>query len=316
MLFVDSPLLLALSAVVALLLDRWWGEPRCWHPLVGFGRWASAIERFGNCGKRLCGVLALLLALLPLLLIAVGMMLLPELLWWLAATLLLYLAIGQRSLAEHGEAVQWALAQHDLTLARERVGYMVSRQTADMDSTQVTKATLESLLENGSDAIFAPLFWYLLAGPLAVVLYRLVNTLDAMWGYRNQRFEKFGWAAARFDDLLNWLPARLCAWSYILAAGLERHHIGQCRRLWRQQAPLCDSPNGGPVMSAGASALHISLGGRACYDGVWKDRPLLGDGPEPNAADIGRAIGLIGRAVKTWLLMGLLLAVVWGAVCG
>lgn len=207
MLFIDSPFLLALSAAAALLLDRLWGEPRRWHPLVGFGRWAAWIEHRCNYNTRMTGVVALLVALSIALLVAALLSVLPVWLWWVAATLLLYLAVGMRSLAEHGEAVGVALEQNDLPLARERVGYIVSRQTDEMDETQVTKATLESLLENGSDAIFAPLFWYLLAGPVAVVVYRLANTLDAMWGYRNERYLQFGWAAAKFDDLFE-LAAR------------------------------------------------------------------------------------------------------------
>ncbi|NJM12317.1 MAG: hypothetical protein HC889_10895 [Synechococcaceae cyanobacterium SM1_2_3] len=122
--------------------------------------------------------------------------------------------MGACSLAQHAEAVATALQSGDLPLARQRVGLIVSRDTTDLDEEGISRATIESVLENGCDAIFGALFWFVLAGAPGVVLYRLANTLDAMWGYRTARYLHFGWAAARLDDGLNWLPARLTALSY------------------------------------------------------------------------------------------------------
>jgi adenosylcobinamide-phosphate synthase len=297
----------ALLMVAALLLDRLLGEPRRWHPLVGFGRLATRLEaRFNNPGAgRGAGLLAWTLAVLPL---SLGVLLLSRLpqVGWLIELLVLYLAIGLRSLVEHAQAVAHALRLGDLPLARERVGYIVSRQTAELDDTGVARATAESVLENGSDAVFAALFWFVLLGGFGVVLYRLANTLDAMWGYRNQRFEQFGWAAARLDDLLNYLPARLVALTYSLCGNLR-----QGLHCWRTQAPRWDSPNAGPVMAAGAGALGISLGGAARYGGVLHERPTLGLGSEPGEPDIHRALQLVQRGVMLWLATGL---VIWGAM--
>jgi adenosylcobinamide-phosphate synthase len=210
---------------------------------------------------------------------------------------LLYLAIGARSLAEHAEAVAEALQAGDLPLARERVGRIVSRDTTDLDEEQISRATVESMLENGCDAIFGALFWFVLTGAPGVVLYRLANTLDAMWGYRTLHYRDFGWAAARLDDLLNWLPARLTALSYV-AVGIRPTQAWRC---WRQQAPGWKSPNAGPVMAAGAGALGLALGGPACYHGEWQPRPALGEGLAPRAEDIGRAVALVRRALWLWL---------------
>jgi hypothetical protein len=138
--------------------------------------------------------------------------------------LLLYLAIGRTSLAEHAKAVASALQDADLPLARQRVGMIVSRDTREMNAPDVARAAVESVLENGADAVFGALFWFVVAGTPGVVVYRLANTLDAMWGYKNSRFLRFGWAAARFDDLLNLIPARLTALSYALMGQLSAGH--------------------------------------------------------------------------------------------
>ena len=208
----------------------------------------------------------------------------------------------QAAVAQIG--VAQALRLGDLRLARERVGYMVSRNTAQLDATGVARAGSESVLENGSDAVFAALFWFVIAGAPGVVLYRLSNTLDAMWGYRNARFERFGWAAAKIDDGLNYLPARLVALTYALLG-----KTALALRCWRTQAPLWDSPNAGPVMAAGAGALGVSLGGAAEYHGELHQRPELGAGPQPRARDIERALNLVYGGVLLWLA----LLLVWGA---
>ncbi|MCB1778380.1 MAG: cobalamin biosynthesis protein, partial [Candidatus Competibacteraceae bacterium] len=176
------------------------------------------------------------------------------------------------------------------------------------DEEQISRATVESVLENGCDAIFGALFWFVLAGAPGVVLYRLANTLDAMWGYRTSRYLHFGWAAARLDDALNWAPARLTALGY-MAVG---DHPRVAWRCWREQAPGWKSPNAGSVMAAGAGALGLALGGLARYDGAWQSRPVLGEGLVPCAKDIGRAVQLVRRALWLWLgiiaLGGLILA--------
>ena len=290
----------ALLCVAGVALDALLGEPRRWHPLVAFGRMADRIEqRFnsGGRGRRSHGVTAWVLAVIPLTILATALSWLPYI-GWLVDILALYCALGMRSLGEHVQPVADALRRQDLDEARTRVGYLVSRQTSELDATDVARAATESVLENGSDAVFAAIFWFAVAGAPGVVLYRLSNTLDAMWGYRNERFERFGWAAARIDDVLNYIPARLVALTYAV--------LGKTRaalRCWRQQAPHWDSPNAGPVMAAGAGALGVALGGPAIYHGELHERPQLGEGLPADADSIGRGWQLVQRGVWLWLLI-------------
>ncbi len=288
-------------ATAALVLDGLLGEPPCWHPLIGFGRMAHQTEVWLNTLShrpwlgRATGVLAVLMVVAPPVL-AVTMLERYRPLAPLLAVALLYVVIGHRALHEHAVAVQRALSAGQLPEARRRLGAIVSRDTFDMDAGRIAGATVESLLENGNDALFGALFWFLLAGAPGAVAYRLINTLDAMWGYRTDRYQRFGWAAARLDDLVNFLPARLTALSYAIVG-----HTAGALRCWRRQAPAWDSPNAGPVMSSGAGALQIRLGGGAFYHGRWHERPALGEGRPAELADILRARRLILRALLLWM---------------
>ena len=284
---------------LGLLLDRIFGEPSHHHPLVGFGRYAAAVERLIRrvADGRGAGLLAWSVAVLPWVALAGS---LKEADAWLGLAIdmgLLYFALGGRSLAEHARAVGTPLAAGDLAGARQRLSWIVSRDTAELDEAGVAKATVESVLENGNDAIFGALFWFALLGGPGALMFRLANTLDAMWGYRNERYLRFGWAAARIDDVLNFIPARLTAISYALLG-----HTAAALRCWRTQAPNWDSPNAGPVMASGAGALHVSLGGPAMYHGHLETRPTLGTGAPARAADIDKAVALVHNSVWLWLM--------------
>ena len=294
---------LALSLLGGVALDVVLGEPRRHHPLVLFGRLANAVEARGNPGGRggrLAGLLAWGLAVLPLTALAAWLERLPGV-GACFAVLALYAALGLRSLHEHALPVLDALRRGNLPAARAGVAMVVSRDTSALDEHGVARAATESVLENGSDAVFAALFWFAVAGAPGVVLYRLSNTLDAMWGYRTPRFERFGWAAARLDDLLNYLPARLVALTYALL-GRTRGALA----CWRRQAPQWDSPNAGPVMAAGAGALGVELGGAAIYHGELHQRPPLGEGAPADAESIAAALALLRRGVALWLALILL----------
>lgn len=290
----------ALTLLLGVLADQLFGDPRRHHPLALFGRIGNGLEQRINRhpgqarAGRASGLLALLLLVLPAVALAA----------WLHSTgigplidaLLLWFAIGARSLEQHAQRVQAALQQRRLSQARQRVSWLVSRDTAAMDSTDIARAATESVLENGNDAVFAPLFWFLIAGGPGVLAFRLVNTLDAMWGYHTPRHHYFGWAAARLDDLLGWLPARLTAASYALLG-----RTGEALRCWREQAHQLDSPNAGPVMVSGAGALEVCLGGPASYHGKLKRKPWFGSGEAPTSDDIHRANQLVRQTLWLWV---------------
>ncbi|MFH1869593.1 MAG: adenosylcobinamide-phosphate synthase CbiB [Pseudomonadota bacterium] len=308
LLLAPSLLSLVAAALAGTFLDRLLGEPRRWHPLVGFGRCADSVERTLRRGapghalfNRLRGLLGWLLLVVPAVLVAAW---LGRHAWgWFADVALLYLALGARSLQQHGAQVVQDLAAGDLAAARTHVGWLVSRDTSALDEEGVARAAVESILENGNDAVFGTLFWFLLAGGAGAVLYRLANTLDAMWGYRDERRLYFGWAAARIDDLLNLVPARLTALTYALLG--DTRNAWSC---WRRQAASWSSPNAGPVLAAGAGALAVRLGGAAIYHGKLEQRPGVGAGDTAQGGHIHAALALVQRGLWLWLACAGLLA--------
>ncbi len=296
-------MLFLLSLPLALLLDFLLGEPKRFHPLVGFGNLADKIELHMNQADDALwrGVLAWVIVVLP---IVALVYLLDQLLggWWLSV-FCGWLAIGWQSLRQHGNWVADALLVGDIETARTKLGWIVSRDTSALGEEEISRGGIESVLENGSDAVFAALFWLAVAGAPGVVLYRLSNTLDAMWGYRNQRFERFGKFAARMDDGLNYIPARMTALTYALAGSFST-----ALKAWQLQAGQWYSPNAGVVMATGAGALQVVLGGNAVYHGKVKERPTLGIGRTPKAADMQRAIRLLDRGVLIWALLALVVS--------
>lgn len=306
-----SVLILApfIACIFALALDYFLGEPRRMHPVVGLGTLAAALEKRLNTApdnpqrSLIAGVLAVFLLAVPSLWLAIWITAMLEGLWLVCVqAIVLWLALSLRGLAEHGQAVAQPLQEGDLETAREQVSRIVSRQASALDEKGVAAAATESMLENGADAIFASLFWFLVAGIPGVVVHRLVNTLDAMWGYRNPRFLYFGRAAARLDDLIGWVPARLTALTYMLLG--NRKQAWWC---WQHQAPLWDSPNAGPVMAAGAGALNVRLGGPSPYPTGIKQRPILGGVQNASATSVEAAVTLVKHGV--WLWLGVTLAV-------
>ena len=309
----------ALLACAGVLIDSWLGEPRRAHPLVGFGYCATWLETRLNrirsadsampstmqaLAARGAGLLGWSLAVLPP---VVGAALLlnhvPFGVACLLHVLLLWFALGARSLHDHVLPIAEALSRGDLRQARLLTARIVTRDTAHADEQALACAAVESTLENGNDAIFATLFWFVLAGGPGALAFRLLNTLDAMWGHRTPRLRYFGWAAARLDDLANWLPARLTAATYALAGDWR-----VALACWHRQAPAWDSPNAGPVMASGAGSLGVRLGGIARYHGIDETRPPLGCGAAPVARDIVRAWRLLRHSLAIWLAILLALA--------
>ncbi|BAU57671.1 adenosylcobinamide-phosphate synthase [Halorhodospira halochloris] len=296
----------ALLLITAWLLDGIIAEPRRGHPLCQFGNLAEELEQRLNQPhlspkrRRLLGASALVMLTIPAVLLTAWLSSMAY--GWLLELLILFLCLGAHSLREHALAVVRALRQarhdNDLGPARAAVSCLVSRDTNSLGREGVAAATTESVLENGNDALFATLFWFAIAGAPGALLHRLVNTLDAMWGYRDQRFADFGWAAARTDDLLGWLPARLTALTYALLGGRPLTTLRQARR----QARHWPGINPGIVLACGALALRIRLGGPTPYPAGERLRPWLGVSSRgADEASIQAAWRLLRHGAWLWL---------------
>lgn len=290
---------LVLALLLALVLEYLVGEPKRAHPLVGFGHWVKWLERYCWKDSIAQGVLTWAVALLPG--FVLGALYLSILqagsCWYLLIDALgLWFALGYRSLQQHLAAIVDA---PDVAGARAMTQRIVSRDMDGADESAVASAAVESGLENGADAVFAPLFWFLLGGGIAAALYRLCNTLDAMWGYRNTRYERFGKWAARCDDVLNLLPSQCNALAYALLSSYRRAAI----TCWWRQGWAWKSPAAGSVMAAGAAGLGLALGGPAVYHGELQHRAQLGEGRSARLSDISHCQGLLRRCWYGYLLL-------------
>jgi adenosylcobinamide-phosphate synthase len=216
-----------------------------------------------------------------------------------------WLGLAQRSLWDHVRAVAGPLIAGDLNVARTAVGKIVGRDVQRLDESGVATAAIESLAESFCDGVVAPLFWFVVGGLPGLFVYKAVNTADSLIGHREPRWRAFGWASARFDDLLNWIPARL-AGALVALAGQGGW------RVMLRDARKHASPNAGWPEAAMAGALGVRLGGLAWYDGEPSERPVLGDGRAPGADDLGRALKVYLVACAILWLMLLLGGFVWG----
>jgi adenosylcobinamide-phosphate synthase len=286
----------AVGLVLGFVLDRVFGDPRRWHPVAGFGSAAAALEAKTYTDDRRAGVVHEVIAVGSVVGIGAlatrgggsgrGAVLLTALATWTA--------LGGRSLVRAGHAMADRLDADDLVGARELLPSLCGRDPSVLDADGLARAALESIAENTSDAAVAPLLWGAVAGVPGVLGYRAVNTLDAMIGYRNERYERFGWAAARTDDVANLVPARVTGLLTAVLAPLVGGTARASLRAWRRDAGTHPSPNAGVVEASMAGALGVRLGGRTQYRHGTELRPTLGDGPAPTAADLRRAARMSG----------------------
>lgn len=279
------------AAAAGWALDRAMGDPPSpVHPVAWFGRGMRALERLTYRDSRAAGVAHVAVGVGA----AIGAGRLAEQLLGprVAAALTTSMCVAGRMLAHEATAVLDAVDRGDLDAARERLPTLVGRDAGDLDADGVVRAVVESVAENAVDAVVASIGWAAAWGAPGVLAHRAVNTLDAMVGHRNERYRQFGWAAARLDDALNYLPARLAVAEVAVLTPFRRPAI------WcavRQDARSHPSPNGGVIEAAVAAALGVSLGGRNRYDGVEVDRGTLGDGPAPTVAHARCAIRLTNQ---------------------
>jgi adenosylcobinamide-phosphate synthase len=303
-----------LALCAGFLLDLLVGDPQGWpHIVRGVGRLISALERafYRLRDKRLGG--ALLVACVLLICIALPAALL-FFLWRLspwayfaAEALLCWQVLALTSLKAESRKVYDALADFDLPGARRAVSMIVGRDTASLDAAGVTAAAVETVAENASDGVIAPLLSLALGGAVLGISYKAVNTMDSMIGYKNERFIEFGRAAAKLDDAVNYLPSRLSALLMVATARLCRLDAAGARRIWRRDRRNHASPNSAQTESVMAGALGVRLAGDTYYLGKLHQKPYIGDALRPiEPADILRAHRLLNAAALAMFALALI----------
>ena len=311
-----------LHVVLALILDLALGDPR-WlpHPIIAIGNLAQRCEAplRRSFSERKAGILAVVIVI-SITVVTVSICCwcasrIHPLLGDFVSILLIYTALAMQSLRTHALAVFHPLVKGDLVTARTQVQMLVGRDTANLDEEEITRATVESVAENTVDGVTAPLLFALLGGAPGVFFYKAVNTLDSTFGYKNDRYLQFGWASAKFDDLVNFLPARVSALLVPFSAaliGLEGRKSWQIFRRDRHNHP---SPNGGQIESAMAGAMNIRLGGENSYFGEKSFRPFMGDGEQKLKAEhilqvvrlmiVTSVVVLMAGLIIRWWMVGL-----------
>ena len=309
---------LAAGLAVGVALDALLGDPRRGHPVAAFGRAAGALEARDYADSRRRGTAHAAACVLA---VAAPAAILhrrtrgrPP--WQAAAAALAVWAVtGARSLHHEAERARLSLHRHDLASAREVLPSLCGRDPARLDAAEVTRAVIESVAENTSDAVVAPLLWGAVAGIPGLVAYRAVNTLDAMVGHRSARYLRFGWASARLDDVANWIPARVTATLTAACAPLvAKTNFVKVLRVVHRDGGRHPSPNAGRCEAAFAAALGVRLGGTNVYGGVAEARPELGEGGHaPESEDIRRAIFLSRAVTVSATALAVLIAGLTGA---
>lgn len=285
----------AIGLLLGVAADVVLGDPRRWHPVAGFGTVAKRLEKVLYRDHPAPGVAYT--AALAGSAIALGVAAeragkrrpLVRILSTAAAT---WVVLGGRSLAAEGAMIGRHLDAGAVEAARERIPHLCGRDPSTLDSPAMARATVESVAENTSDAVVAPLFWGAVAGVPGLLGYRAINTMDAMVGHRSPRYRRFGWASARLDDVANLAPARLAAALTVIGAPVVGGDRKGAWTAWQRDASAHPSPNAGRVEAAFAGALEVRLGGRTVYSYGVEDRPVLGTGRMPDAGHVTRAVEL------------------------
>jgi adenosylcobinamide-phosphate synthase len=285
----------AVGVLAGWLADLVFADPRRGHPVAGFGAVASALERRTYRDARLAGAVHVGVLVSAVSLLGVAIERVAGRVGVAAAT---WTVLGGTSLLRTVYELSDSLTAEDIGAARRLLPSLCGRDPDGLNGDGLTRAALESLAENTSDAQVAPLFWAAVGGVPGALGYRAINTLDAMVGYRSPRYARFGWAAARLDDLANYVPARLTAALVVVCSPLVGGSPTDALRAWRRDAARHPSPNAGVVEAAFAGALGVRLGGPTRYPHGLEIRPALGDGPPPQVADLRRAVTL-SRLVQT-----------------
>lgn len=303
-----------------LILDLLLGDPRGWpHPIVWIGRLITRLENWLRVAVRAEKLAGILLVVFTLLITAVSAGLLltfaaafTDLLAWLISLWLGWSCLALRSLHAESAVVIADLERGDLTAARQSLSMIVGRETANLNEEQILKATLETVAENASDGVIAPLFYLLIGGPVLGLIYKAASTLDSMVGYRNDKYREFGWAGARLDDFLNYIPSRLTGCLFIVFSYPLKMNYKKAKEVMLRDAKKHASPNAGWPEAAAAGALGVQFGGAAIYFGQRIEKPTFGDADQqPTSKHYRQLIRLlytssIGFGVFCLLILGVL----------
>ena len=289
--------------LLAVLLDHLIPDRQGIKPFVWYRDWAESIEERFNGGKRMHGVGAVMLATLP---IVVGVLLvhyiLGEIGWILRIAfdaIVLYLCVDVHRLGKTANAVSNALESGDLDEAEEKLRELTGKGVSEKTEANIARAAVEGVLKQGNSLIVSPFFWFILLGPVGAVLQRLSCILDSLWGHRYERFAEFGWAAARFDDLMGWIPARITALSYALMGSFE-----DALHCWRRRVGVWSDINSGPLLASGFGAMHMQIceAAEEEYEERLSDLTVV-----PDAGHVHRAVALVWRVLLLWLVIGILM---------
>jgi adenosylcobinamide-phosphate synthase len=290
--------------LLAITLDHLIPDRQGIKPFVWYRDWAESIEERFNGGKRAHGVGAVMLATLP---IVAGVLLLHYVLGQLAWVLrlvfdvvVLYLCVDVHRTGKTANAISNALESGDLDEASEKLRELTGKDATEKNEADIARAAVEGVLKQGNSLIVSPIFWFMLLGPFGAVLQRLSCILDSLWGHRYERFAEFGWAAARFDDLLGWIPARITALSYALMGSFE-----DALHCWRRRVGVWSDINSGPLLASGFGAMHMQI----CeaqeedeYAERSSDLTVV-----PDAGHVRRVVALVWRVLLLWLVVGILM---------
>ena len=304
----------ALFLIVGYVIDLLIGDPYSFpHPVKGIGRWIayaekqlrtwfSAKQNYVYAGVLLLLSTVLLSATVVFFILKAGSMI-HEYLEWILKIYFAYAVLSVHSLSYEGKQVKKALNK-SLADGRKRVSYIVGRDTKGLSEEEVIKATIETVAENTTDGVIAPMFYYLIGGPVAAMAYKSINTLDSMVGYKNEKYMEMGKASALTDDAVNWIPARISGILFVLAAFLKRADYKNAQKVLARDHNNHNSPNAGWTESPVAGALNIQLGGTHDYFGVAIEKPTIGDSVQkPETKDIDRTIALMMMCSLLFLLI-------------
>ncbi|MCQ6276938.1 cobalamin biosynthesis protein [Bacillus sp. V3B] len=277
-----------LAITIAFVLDRIVGDPPSWpHPVKWIGALIYRLDKRYNKGpnRKWKGLMMLFIVLLvvfvPALFISTVAYQIHPLVGIIVESILISTTMAQKSLKEAALEVYHPLQRNDFDEARVKLSYIVGRDTEKLDESEIVRGTVETVAENTSDGVTAPMFWAWVGGAPFALLYRAINTCDSMVGYKNDKYLDFGWASARMDDVVNWIPSRLTGFIMLLANRPKKTETRTAWRILYRDAKKHPSPNSGWCEAAAAALLGVQLGGINTYKGIVSNRALMGDPLDP-----------------------------------